>query len=150
MPDHRTELLQGTLDLLILRTLEDAEARGRRGLRLAGLADHLSRGDELLAMNEVASAREAYLGALEQAPREVSCLLALGHLDASFEGRWESALSYFEEARNVLGDERRLEWVDAMARIRSGSSPLTQRCCWAAVAFCASGSHLLCWSMKLA
>lgn len=102
------------------------EGVGRRGLRLAGLAEHLRTADELLARGELAEARAAYLSAAEQAPREVSCLLALGHLDASFEERWESALSYFEEARVVLGDERSSSVELALAEHlgRGGRPPL--------------------------
>ncbi len=70
---------------------------GRRGLRLAGLAELTRAADGFLGRAARGDARRAYLEALEGSPRSVEISSALAALDLAEPGRAEAALSVLDE-----------------------------------------------------
>lgn len=79
---------------------------GRRGLRVAGVAEFLRRADDALIHGDFATARSEYLEALEQAPGHEEALFELSELDLSVHERAEAALSFVEELEGVVATER--------------------------------------------
>lgn len=83
--------------LVSLDAQADLQGLGPRGVRLTGWAELVARADDLLVQGEVQEARQAYLEALEFAPKNADLLLTLAELDLAVPGRALSAWGLLEE-----------------------------------------------------
>ncbi|HSC89182.1 MAG TPA: hypothetical protein VLC09_17995 [Polyangiaceae bacterium] len=118
---ERVEVSAGEVRL-VLDSASEPLGVGRRGLRLAGLAELARRADEALGRGDRVEARRGYLEALELAPRHPELLASLVTLDLAEPGRAEAALSLLDEPR-----QEPEPWAALWASLESRALALTGR-----------------------
>lgn len=92
--------------LLTIGARQEPFPSGRRGLRVAGVAEFLCAADEALIAGDLVEARAQYLDALERAPGHQEALQELIEIDLIAGERAEAALSFVEELEAALSTDK--------------------------------------------